>query len=156
MWGNSCKIKKYFLPLIINLTSATECLDMNHGREKTHRFLTTVRITLCYIVLAFNTLQMKGRWESNINAWFPFMYSQIWNCAVSLFPKQNYNALFPNSYTLIYVRDLYIARITVVCLFCCSQIFGHVEIGTEAAQFPEKEYINGIFVAVQYAECYLW
>jgi hypothetical protein len=25
----------------------------------------------------------------------------------------------------------------------------NVEIGTEAAQFPEKEYINGIFVAVQ-------
>ncbi len=24
----------------------------------------------------------------------------------------------------------------------------HVEIGTEAAQFPEKEYKNGIFVAV--------
>jgi hypothetical protein len=24
-----------------------------------------------------------------------------------------------------------------------------VEIGTEAAQFPEKEYINGIFVAGQ-------
>ncbi len=24
----------------------------------------------------------------------------------------------------------------------------NVEIGTEAAQFPEKEYINGIFVAV--------
>jgi hypothetical protein len=24
----------------------------------------------------------------------------------------------------------------------------YVEIGTEAAQFPEKEYINGIFVAV--------
>jgi hypothetical protein len=24
-----------------------------------------------------------------------------------------------------------------------------VDIGTEAAQFPEKEYINGIFVAVQ-------
>jgi hypothetical protein len=23
-----------------------------------------------------------------------------------------------------------------------------VEIGTEAAQFPEKEYINGIFIAV--------
>jgi hypothetical protein len=29
----------------------------------------------------------------------------------------------------------------------------NVEIGTEAAQFPEKEYINGIFVAVQYAAC---
>jgi hypothetical protein len=25
----------------------------------------------------------------------------------------------------------------------------NVEIGTEAAQFPEKDYINGIFVAVQ-------
>ncbi len=24
-------------------------------------------------------LQMKGRWESNINIWFPFMYSQKWN-----------------------------------------------------------------------------
>ncbi len=28
----------------------------------------------------------------------------------------------------------------------------NVEIGTEAAQFPEKEYIKGIFVAVQYAK----
>jgi hypothetical protein len=27
----------------------------------------------------------------------------------------------------------------------------NVKIGTEAAQFPEKEYINGIFVAVR---CY--
>ncbi len=27
----------------------------------------------------------------------------------------------------------------------------NVEIGTEAAQFPEKEYINGIFVAVCHA-----
>ncbi len=26
----------------------------------------------------------------------------------------------------------------------------NVEIGTEAAQFPEKEYINGIFLAVKY------
>ena len=26
----------------------------------------------------------------------------------------------------------------------------NVEIGTETAQFPEKEYINGIFVAVQH------
>jgi hypothetical protein len=25
----------------------------------------------------------------------------------------------------------------------------NVEMGTEAAQFPEKKYINGIFVAVQ-------
>ena len=27
-----------------------------------------------------------------------------------------------------------------------------MEIGTEAEQFPEKEYINGIFVAVQLRE----
>jgi hypothetical protein len=27
----------------------------------------------------------------------------------------------------------------------------NVEIGAEAAQFPEKEYINGIAVAVQYS-----
>jgi hypothetical protein len=28
----------------------------------------------------------------------------------------------------------------------------NVEMGTEAAQFPEKEYINGIFLAVYNAE----
>ncbi len=46
---------------------------------------------------------MKGRWESNVNVWFPFMYSQNWNIAASLFPKQNYDVLSPNSS----VRDLY-------------------------------------------------
>ncbi len=25
-------------------------------------------------------LQMRGWWESNINVWFPFMYSRKWNC----------------------------------------------------------------------------
>jgi hypothetical protein len=29
----------------------------------------------------------------------------------------------------------------------------NVKIGTEAAQFPEKEYIKGIFVAVRQAIC---
>ncbi len=30
----------------------------------------------------------------------------------------------------------------------------NVEIGAEAALFPEKEYISGIFVAVQWAACH--
>jgi hypothetical protein len=56
------------------------------------------------------------------------------------------------------VRDLYISG--SVCLFCCREICGlileiyksltdmNVGIGTDAAQFPEKEHINGIFLAV--------
>ncbi len=63
-----------------------------------------------------DALQMKGWWESNINVRFPFMYSQKWNCASSLFPKQNYNVLSPNSYTHIPVRDLYISRISLSIL----------------------------------------
>ncbi len=67
----------------------------------------------------FHALQMKCRRESNINVWFPFMYSQKWNCALcsaaSIFPKQNYNVLSPNSYTHKSVRDLYIPG--SVCLF---------------------------------------
>jgi hypothetical protein len=31
----------------------------------------------------------------------------------------------------------------------------NVEIGAEAALFPEKEYISGLFLAV-YVNCYLW
>ena len=52
--------------------------------------------------------------------WFPFMYSQKWNCAASLFPKQNYNVLSPNSY-LIYLWEIYIFP-GPICLFCCRKI----------------------------------
>ena len=105
------------------------------------------------------SLHMKSRWETNINVWFPFMYSQKWNCAASLFPKQNCNFLSPNSYTRISVRDLYISRIGLSILLQPNmwthpgKIFithrhMNVKVGTEAVQFPEKEYINGIFLAV--------
>jgi hypothetical protein len=35
------------------------------------------------------------------------MYSQKLNCAASLFPKQNYNVLSPNSYThILYLSEI--------------------------------------------------
>jgi hypothetical protein len=75
-----------------------------------------------------------------------------------LFPIQNYNVLSPSSYTHIFVRNVYISRIGLPSAAGkymdqfweyknCSQQM-NVEIGTEAAQFPEKEDINGIFFAV--------
>ncbi len=65
-------------------------------------------------------LQMKRRWEFNIKVWFPFMYSQKWNCAASLFPKQS----LPIP-TLTYLWEIYIFPGSV-CLFCCSQICGPI------------------------------
>ncbi len=98
---------------------------------------------------------MKGRWESNINVWFLFMYSQKWNC---YFQHRiiMFCLLVP---TLIYLWEIYIF-LGSVCQFCCREICGlilriyklltdtcmNVEIGTEAMQFPEKEHINGIAV----------
>ncbi len=104
---------------------------------------------------------MKGKWESNINVWFPFMNSQKWNCAASLFPKHNYHVLSPNSYTLtVYLWEIYVFPVSVY-LFCCNQICGpilgiyksrrhmNVGIGTEASLFLFWEYINWIFGTVQ-------
>jgi hypothetical protein len=76
-----------------------------------------------------------------------------------LFTRHNYYVLSPNSYTHIPFRDLYISRIGLPILLQekCGPILGiyklltdttNVEIGTEAAQFPEKKYINRIFFAV--------
>jgi hypothetical protein len=76
-----------------------------------------------------------------------------------IFPKQNYNVQSPSSYTHISVRDLYISRIGLPILLQGNMwtnpgnilvTYRHinVEIGTEAALFPEKEYISGIFPAV--------
>jgi hypothetical protein len=67
----------------------------------------------------------------------------------------------PNFHIHVSVSDLNYSHL-LICLFCCrkyvdrsweyknrSQRHMNVEIWTEAAQFPEKEYINGILVAVQ-------
>ncbi len=118
----------------------------------THKFSQKLNYLGCSVA----TLQMKGRWEYNINVSFPFMYSQKGNCYF-----QNRIILFCLPVpTLIYLWEISIFPGSV-CLFCCREICGpilgiysinrwhmNVPIGTEAARFPEKEYINIIFVAV--------
>ncbi len=60
---------------------------------------------------SYHALQIKGRWESNINVWFKFMYSQTLNCAASLFLKQSYNlrsvSQFPHFMYSICERFMY-------------------------------------------------
>jgi hypothetical protein len=86
-----------------------------------------------------------------------------------LFPKQNYNVLSPRSYTHIKERFIY-SRVVLPVLLrkICGPILGIYNLLTahecgnwDWAQFPEKEYINGIFVAtrffaistIQYSPC---
>ncbi len=75
-------------------------------------------------VVFINRLKRWTQLLISNNVWFPFMYSQKWNCAASLFLKQNYNVLFPNSYTRI-SWEIYIFP-GFVCLFCFSQICGSI------------------------------
>jgi hypothetical protein len=60
-------------------------------------------------------LQMKGQWESNINVWFPFMYSQKWKC----YFQNRINMFCIPVPTLIYLWGS-------VCLFCCREICGPI------------------------------
>ncbi len=76
-----------------------------------------------------------------------------------IFPEKELGGHSPN----FHIMCLWVIYILppLVCLFCCGKYVDrsweyieiahrhmNVKIGTEAAQFPEKEYINGIFVAV--------
>jgi len=75
-----------------------------------------------------------------------------------IFPEKEYRGLSPSFHIHAPVNDLYIPAIGLPNLLeeICRSILGlykslthrNVEIRAEAALFPEKEYINGIFVAV--------
>ena len=70
-----------------------------------------------YYTAKIHALQMTGRWKSNINVWFLFMYSQKWNCYF-----QNRIIMFRLRVpTLIYLWEIY--RFSgSVCLFCRRDI----------------------------------
>ncbi len=87
--------------------------------------MTTISLTkfqqLVQYTVRVCTLQMKGWWESNRNVWFPFRYSQKWNCyfqiIIIMFCLQ-----VP---TLIYLWEIYIFPGSV-WLFCCRKICGPI------------------------------
>ncbi len=60
---------------------------------------------------------MKGRWKSNINVWFPFLYSQKWNW---YFQNRIIMFCLPVP-TLIYLWDISIFPGSAY-LFCCRKI----------------------------------
>ncbi len=75
-----------------------------------------------------------------------------------IFLEKEYRGLSPNFHIHVSVSELFIPTMGLPVLLeeICRLILGiykslkdmNVEIGTEAALFPEKEYINGIAVAV--------
>jgi hypothetical protein len=99
---------------------------------------------------------MKGQWESNINVWVPiyvFPEMKVWSLLIS---KNRIKMFYFPISTFIYLWEIYIFPRSV-CLFCwsqiCEPILGLYETltdtwmctGTEAEQFPGKEYINWDF-----------
>jgi hypothetical protein len=71
-----------------------------------------------------------------------------------LFPKHNYNILSPSCYT--HISEIPGSAYSAAGKYVdqsweyINRSQTHECGGTEAAQFPEKEYINGIFLAVQF------
>jgi hypothetical protein len=92
-----------------------------------HTALATIGRTQSISFLTHDTLQMKGRRESNINAWShnPFMYFQKWNCAPSLFPPCHRMFSIPAP-TLIYLWEIYIFPRSVCLSILLRQICGPI------------------------------
>ncbi len=98
------------------------------------------------------------RVQTKDQMWMGMRSSRV-HCKDPIFPEKKLRGILsPNFHIRVSVGDLYIPMIDLPILLreICGPIlviyksFTHtnVEIGTEALQFPEKEYINGIFVAV--------
>ncbi len=75
-----------------------------------------------YTFFTFSALQMKGQWESNINVWFSYMFSQKSNFAASLFKNR---IIMLSLLIHIYLWEIYIFP-GWVCLFCCSPELGPI------------------------------
>jgi hypothetical protein len=91
--------------------------------------------------------EVSARIQYTVNVWVPIYVFPEMKLKL-LFPKQNCNVLSPSSCTHISVGDLYISRIGLPILLQGNMwtdpagIYKSLkEIGTEAEQFPEKEYI---------------
>ncbi len=92
-----------------------------------------------------------------IYLWSPTLQRQNTEISKQIFPEKEYRGLSPNFHIHGSVSDLYISAIGLPSLLeeICRPILGtiahrhtNIQIGAEAALFPEKEYIKGIFVAV--------
>ncbi len=73
-------------------------------------------------VLQKTTLQMKDRWESNVNVFLIYVFPEMKLCA-SLFQTQNYNVLSLNFHIHVSLSYLYFPR------------YKNLGIGNEAKQF---------------------
>jgi hypothetical protein len=96
---------------------------------------------------------MMGPWKHALQRTNTANWKQI-------FPEKELSGHSPNFHIHVSVSVLYIPTIDLIC---CRKYVDRsweyinrsqaqecdVETGTGAAQFPEKEYINGIFVAVR-------